>query len=139
MQRLLEKHTHTKNLRKREYSCLLWRAQPVKFWWTQKRRNVEQKSKTNRVVYVFFWALIYPVFSLRDFMICLSAHTFGVAVIISTLYISFFLLAIQLNIHQNRHNNVYHKCPECGKHFLIKSNLTKHIQSHTGKRDSFKL
>lgn len=29
-------------------------------------------------------------------MICLSAHIFGVAVIISTLYISFFLLAIHI-------------------------------------------
>lgn len=43
-----------------------------------------------------------------------------------------FLYKEQLNIHQNRHNNIFHKCPECGKHFLIKSNLTKHIQSHTG-------
>lgn len=45
-----------------------------------------------------------------------------------------FLYKEQLNIHQNRHNNVFHKCTECGKRFLIKSNLTKHIQSHSGNR-----
>lgn len=43
-----------------------------------------------------------------------------------------FLYKEQLNIHQNRHNNIFHKCPECDKRFLIKSNLTKHIQNHTG-------
>lgn len=47
-----------------------------------------------------------------------------------------FLYKEQLNIHQNRHNNVFHKCLECGKRFLIKSNLTKHIQSHSGENRS---
>lgn len=38
-------------------------------------------------------------------------------------------------MHQNRHNNIYHTCPVCGKRFLVKSNLTKHIQSHSGQNN----
>lgn len=51
-----------------------------------------------------------------------------------------FLYKEQLNIHQNRHNNIFHKCPQadCGKRFLIKSNLTKHIQNHTGTHSNVK-
>lgn len=50
-----------------------------------------------------------------------------------------FLYKEQLNIHQNRHNNIFHKCPECGKRFLIKSNLTKHILSHSGMQNTLLL
>lgn len=43
-----------------------------------------------------------------------------------------FIYKEQLNIHRNRHKNIFHKCPECDKRFLIKSNFTKHIQIHSG-------
>lgn len=43
-----------------------------------------------------------------------------------------FIYKEQLNIHLNRHNDVFHSCNECGKRFLIKSNYTKHLQAHSG-------
>lgn len=44
-----------------------------------------------------------------------------------------FVYKQQLNIHRNKHKNIYHKCTECDKRFLIKSNFKKHMQIHSGE------
>lgn len=44
-----------------------------------------------------------------------------------------FVYKQQLNIHRNKHKNIYHKCSECDKRFLIKSNYRKHMQIHSGR------
>lgn len=43
-----------------------------------------------------------------------------------------FVFQEQLRAHENRHKNNRHTCPECSKSFWLKSNLTKHILTHSG-------
>lgn len=47
-----------------------------------------------------------------------------------------FVYKHELDIHRNKHQNIYYKCPECEKQFLVKSNYTKHVQIHSGTQNT---